>query len=381
MQLPELNTSGIDVTNTLAKIEAMKLNRLQQQNLQNEMDARNAQVGSTNAFRIMQTKKAKQEMEAAQAEQGYKQMDEVARSTAYIAGLPEEIQEAAWEDLRSTYTEKGIKSIAPGSAFKVNGVWNSDKFRTMAQSGIRARKLELDPEVGKAEYLEVANPEFDSTKPESPTNPALIKRRYISQGFGKLTVDDTVKSTPVKNFYREQDLEDKKLEATTAHTAAIEKQTAQRNKELAEWRKGMLKVALMNANTNKEKAGKLTVKQTLKNPDGLDIHIMTDGKGYTTAMDAEGNPTLVLATPEQMKGLTGVGYPETAVDELIRKTQEAQGGNSPAPTSAPSPTAKGTKDEFGYILGETRPATKGKYAGQSVKYIGNNQWELVKSGI
>ena len=316
MQLPELNTSGVDVSNTLAKINAMRTGDLQRQNLQSEIDARKEQAPVLNALKVMEMKKAEQETSKAQ-------LDEAAKSTAYIAGLPVENQEAAWTDYRNTVAEKGI-NLPVADVFKTNGTWDPEKYKKLSEAGIQARNLQLDPGVGKAEWLTIVNDKFDPSKEESETNPRMVEKRYVSKGYGKIELDPTAPIKPAVSTDSKDVREEKRAIETSKHNIAVENETIRHNQEMekiganAEKRaieterhnKAIERIMVMNAQTNRTRADKVQVpkvRQTVKNAAGDMLHVMTDGTVKILGLDGEGQPAWITATAEQTKGVTGLG--------------------------------------------------------------------------
>ena len=265
MPLPELNTSGIDISNTVAKINAMRTNDLQRQNLQSEIDARTAQAPAVNAMKPLEMNKAQQDIDRVN-------LDEMTKHIAYIADQPPEAQETLWSDLQQTAAKKGIP-LPTGDIYKIDGVWNPERFKTASQAGIRARNLQLDPSIGKEEWITVINEKFDPTKEESDSNPRLVEKRYISKGYGKIELDPTAPVKPAIGKVGKEVREEKKLAETSKHNTAVEAETTRHNQvmekiganvelraeESARHNKKIEEIMLLNAKTNEKKDRKSVV--------------------------------------------------------------------------------------------------------------------------
>lgn len=315
MPLPELNTSGIDISNTVAKINAMKTNDMQRQNLQSEIIAREAQAPVLNAMRVLQNKELEQKIASSD-------LDESVKAVSFIKGIPTpEAQEAAYVDYAKTMAATNPRIKPPAlEVFYTNGKWDLDKFSTSTDMMIRARSLQLDPSIGKDEWLPVPT---DPSKPVSDTNPLVLKR-YISKGYGKIELDTEAPVKPYVDPVAKDKRDERRLDQADAKLAAVgeanrireegliragenaEKRGAVNEKYLA----ALATAALMNASTNKtkaEKTGLPEVKKTVKNAAGEMIHIMTDGSVKVMGLGTDGQPAWIPATAEQIKGVNLIG--------------------------------------------------------------------------
>ncbi len=246
--LPKLETGGVDVTNTLAKIEAMKAARASQANTESEIAAREqgltlrqgelglanrlgestiADRTSQNALRLVQAKREQALLDIANRDATSKLFDNFTRDATFITGLPEEAQEGFYSDMLNSYKEKGINAPLPASTvFYKNGKWNALQFKGAQEALMRAKNFKEDPSFGKTEELVVLNEEFDPTKDDSSTNPRWVKARFISKGVGQ--TERATKFTPVpvqlayENEEQKQKIEKDKAAETARHNKEIE---------------------------------------------------------------------------------------------------------------------------------------------------------------
>lgn len=312
MPLPVLNTSGVDITNTVARINAMRTNDLQRQNLQSEITARETQAPIVNAVNLLKQKREEQALAS-------EQLDEATKSTAYIADQPPEAQETLWNDFQQTWAKKGVP-LPSGDIYKVDGVWNPERFKVMSQAGIRARSLQLDPSTNKTDWIPI------KSNPNDPNAPYDQEALFRSDGRGKVVRVPDAPVRPYVDPVKKDKREETRLNLADRRQAAVEEANRIREEGLirvgenAEKRAAinekyfaaLATAALMNAGTNKtkaEKTGLPKVKQTVKNAAGDMIHIMTDGSAKIMGLDEDGQPAWITATAEQTKGVTGLGVP------------------------------------------------------------------------
>jgi hypothetical protein len=221
--LPQLDTGGVDITNTIAKIAAMKHMALQNENLQSEIANREATAPSLiaeresqNALRTIQTKSAQQKNVA-------DKIQDAVKATAWVKDHPD--PEKAYATVQAQYTKEGIEMPTADAFYSTDKEGNSkfdvDKFSTFADGGIRAMNLALKPEEGKHSQHQIINPAFDKDQPVSADNPKLIEKTFVVRN-GKLVPDDTVPPKPIVDpIQKEADIE--------ADKAATRKETKRHN--------------------------------------------------------------------------------------------------------------------------------------------------------
>lgn len=311
MALPELQTGGVDVSNTLLKLHmldrqdtadklAAQKFGLESRNVLSEISTREAAAPSQNMLRVQQIETTK--------------LDDVAKAIAWVADSPE--PDKAYDILQKKYRQEGI-SLPDVDLFYTRGAdgttrFSTEKFKEYSDSGIRARKLELDPSVGKGEVLTVLNKDFDPKQPESAANPKLIKQRYVSKGFGKVEPDLSVPIEPVIDPIQKEDRADKIATETARHNKEIEKaaaNTEKRNTEFERHNKAIEFIMAKNAETAKQKVDKIgsaKIIRTVTTADGTPLHIMSDKSILTPGVDSDGQLAWNQATPAQMKGMTAI---------------------------------------------------------------------------
>lgn len=230
-QLPELNTQGIDISNTLAKIAAMKSSQSQQANLQSEIDYRNASLPSLiaeresqtedrkaqNALRIIQTKEALQKVRSAD-------LDNTTQGLLWTKEHPE--QDKAYEAFYNDKTDKFTKSNGliglspdvlptPDSFYttktdksgKTITQWDSDLYNKFVASGLDATKLIKNPEEGKIHNFIIKNPGFDPNKEVSTDNPKTIQRTLRMENGKLVDVEGAPVVPEVAKVEKEQSAE------------------------------------------------------------------------------------------------------------------------------------------------------------------------------
>lgn len=228
MPLPELQTGGVDIRNTVAAIRAMELQDLQRQNLQSEMQVREAnspsliaERTSQNALRVVQEKETRHKIERGK-------LDDAAKAVAWVKDHPD--PEKAYDEVVARFGQEGVP-LPPVDLFKKDGKFDTEKFASYADGGIKARKLMLDPKEGERTSVPMINKGYTTDAPESIDNPKFIKQSFVVKN-GKLVADPDVPFEPlVDPIAKEKKSEDKQA-ATEEHQKAVEKETARHNKEL-----------------------------------------------------------------------------------------------------------------------------------------------------
>lgn len=241
-QLPTLDTSGVDITNTLAKINALKTGELQRQNLQSEIANRQLQAPliaeqrqQTNSLRMIQQKEHEQKMVA----------DNLKAATidaAWLKGHPD--PENAYKEVLTKWGQKGVKMAPIDYFYKQNKegqkVFNKDLLFEYVNAGIRAGKQELTGAEGKegekGEQWLTMNPRFDPKQPASLQNPPAFKIHTVYKS-GRLVPNPDIPPEGVVDPVKKEDSAEKhrkeQLDFTRRNTEANEKRAAIAEKRAA----------------------------------------------------------------------------------------------------------------------------------------------------
>jgi len=187
MALPQLNTEGIDVSNTLAKISSMKHNELLNQNIQNEIESRNAmqEIAARNAARLEE----KQGLEIKKAKE-----EDFVQGTLYVENHPDPI--SAYEELRKVYPQAPDASHFIQTDAEGRRVWNKDLYNSFASGARDAITLQNHPKEGDDVFPVIANPGYKKELAVSSVNSPMIKVRLVSRN-GKLVQDKEYPIEPV----------------------------------------------------------------------------------------------------------------------------------------------------------------------------------------
>jgi hypothetical protein len=185
--LPELNTQGIDITNTLAKIEAMKTNQLQRENLQSEIVNRNALLPSlieekqaANALSVLKNKEVANKIKDENGK-------DIVKGAMYQRGLSAEQQAELYPKWIAGMTEEfkasnGLAGINPMIAvpkehfLNQDGTWNKETADDYYSNLADSIQLIRNPEEGKTAKFTVPNPKFNANIPVSSTNPITVEK-------------------------------------------------------------------------------------------------------------------------------------------------------------------------------------------------------------
>lgn len=215
MPLPELNTSGVDIGNTLKTIMALKAEKQKQarentllgwqtQNYLSEIAARptaemvQQKANSENALRVVQQKREQAQLDA-------ERRKEVSSSLRFIeAGKNDPAwQEAAYNDFAKATTEKGNApptGFLPSAYFyNKEGKWDPKRFSDWSKETHYAMTGTVNPKEGDKFPVTMVNPSFDPKKPESETNPKVVKRHIVIEN-GKPTRLDVPDEPMVSEF-------------------------------------------------------------------------------------------------------------------------------------------------------------------------------------
>jgi hypothetical protein len=311
MPLPTLNTGGIDVTNTLAKISAMRHADLQNQNIQSEMSIRAAQSPSLiaeresqNALRLVQEKEGQQKIAA-------EKLKDIVKAVAWIKGHPN--PEEAYKVAQARYAREDIVLPTVDTFYTTqkdgSKKFDMPKFSGYADSGVSAMNLALDPKEGEAVIATTVNPKFREVAddgepvPISADNPKLIKVRLVSQNK-KLVMDPDFPVEPVIDPIEKEKRADKVAESGIEHQRKMEKHALT-----------MEGIAARREDRAEKKALTGQFKLLTTNAVGQSIQVRSDGSTYAVdSTTGEWIPT----TAEQLKGLKRTGSEESETDKLIK---------------------------------------------------------------
>lgn len=324
MPLPTLNTQGVDVRNTLATIANLKNAEVQRKLAEEEL----ASKPVVNALRVAQMKQAEVGMEREKKLAAKEALDMEAKSAAYIVGVPEEIQEAAYQDFR---TKSGAGYLPESSAFYTEGKWDPLKFRKMSDNWIRARNLQIDDKTGERKQIVVKNEKYDANKPLTPFNTPYVKRWYESKGYGKIipVVDKNLPDEPmldevtkfnlserrldIEQDYKERvlELKERKDLSEDERKKALDKAKERRENELLKLRGREVSAKEKEVGLKIAGAQENKLKYISKAESGATVYTFTDGTSMVKGADGKLRPT----TAEEEKNLTRISGEE---DELTK---------------------------------------------------------------
>lgn len=341
MPLPTLNTGGVDISNTIAKIEAMKNSRLQRENMLNEMAYRNAQLPylndareslaeerkSRNAMAEIQRRKAESELptpeviEAKNAMEVYKSKAEKQKlkkaitedtmaALSWAKSNPD--KENAYDIIKTEADSNGIYMPDKSVFVDDSGNFNSDAFNEFADNGIRAIKLETNPKIGERVQFTMANENYDQSKAESETNPKLVKRVFVVDSNGKLVEKKDIAPEPLPSKIEKQ-----KAYISTAKTRA--------------------ETAASKKTTGGATGGK--IKSIVTNDNGDVIRVMNDGSYQK--MDED--DAWVPATKEDLKGIKYLKRESSKEESVFQQRLKGAGGGKTSNEVRPKAPSK---DEF-----------------------------------
>jgi hypothetical protein len=224
--LPELNTQGIDITNTLAKINTMKHNDMVNQNLQSEIESRNA-------LEVLKTKSAALTDEKTNLEITEAKNKDMIKGALWVKSHPDPI--SAYEKLRGVYPELADGSFFVGTDKEGRKVWNVDKFNTYVDGGRDAVELARHPKDGADVFPIIPNPAYKKDMAISAANSPMIKVRLVSNN-GKLVQDKDYPIEPVVDNIAKDIRDERRLDETERYNRAKEtrserKETRLENKE------------------------------------------------------------------------------------------------------------------------------------------------------
>lgn len=183
MPLPQLDTSGIDVTNTISKIAAMKHQDMLNQNMQSEIAHRTAQEQHNNAIEVINARKADAETKKEQMETLNKGYDYLAKSFGFMKEHPNQPEQ--YQDFYDTHTSipEFKQMMPPPAAFYTgekdtngNPTWNKKGFTSYANNAMEAVKLLRDPGVGKTYTVPERNKQYD---PKAKDSYEWVNQRYV----------------------------------------------------------------------------------------------------------------------------------------------------------------------------------------------------------
>lgn len=378
MPLPQLNTGGIDVSQTLAALEAREQNSFRNQLLSQQYANKETAATSTNAFKLVEQRikdreaKVKEQQEGRAAAEAKRK--QVIQDVAWLKGHP--TPEAAYEILRDRYIKEKI-SMPDASAFYAenkDGEYSFDlpKFEKYADSGIRAWNLAAHPKEGETvEHVE-PNPAFDPSRNADWNNAKFIKKHYTStQGQLRPTlgIPDTPMVDPFTEAKRKQyEADTSKMQAETAEGRLKKEETEVEVKQLLQNRRGELIVILKDATPRMitpnglVKPTELQLRSATKLARQLEpMEILMFERlgiplpGSVSASEPTSEPLEPL-TPQQKDLFEYLGVPlpknQSTTESTSSGAKEVPVPQKPVIPNAPAPVATSPEDELkrrGYI--------------------------------
>lgn len=207
MPIPELNTGGVDISNTLLKIHS-----LQQQDADNEY--RKQALEGQNALRVLQEKRDADA--AARAER-----KEAEESSDYIAALPPDAQEANYSDYYAVAREKGAMVPHPSVFYDKDNKWDSKRYNDYV---FRIKALK-NAQVGTVKREKVINPKYNPDLPKGAENSKMVEATFRVTANG-LELDESQPVTPIVDEVgkeiENQANEKRKMDETERHNGASE---------------------------------------------------------------------------------------------------------------------------------------------------------------
>lgn len=206
MTLPVLNTEGIDISNTLAKISSMKHQDMLNQNMESEIEHRNA-------LEAIASRKAKIEEDKSLRELALAKGKDATRALLWNKDHPDPLN--AYDKIKAEYPEMPDKSLFIKQDKEGKYIWDKETYNTFANGARDAIELAQNPEEGKDVTSTIANPNFMKDQPVSAFNPRMIKVRLVVRN-NKLVQDKDFPIEPVVDSI-EKDI------TSTKHQVAMEK--------------------------------------------------------------------------------------------------------------------------------------------------------------
>ncbi len=155
---PALDTSGLDITNTLAKVSQIKHNNMINQNLQNQMENRNAVT-------VLKERKAQIEMRD-------KILDTIGKSAVYLKEHPKQ-QDAYTDFYDSIGSRMGLPEPEDFTDVSYDDegnkvtTWNSKNFETWRSNAEHLATGMKNPSEGKIFTIDKKNPNYDPKAKDS----------------------------------------------------------------------------------------------------------------------------------------------------------------------------------------------------------------------
>lgn len=227
MPIPTLNTDGIDISNTLLKLHALK-----------QQDAVNAATiearGSDNALSVYKLKQEQREAER-------KSYDDSAKALGYIAAAEGDpvLMENNYKTVKKVFESEGKPGMPDVSYFYTDGKFDAGKFRAYSTNVSDTINKVRDPKEGSTFTQDIANPNYDSSKPASLSNPPAIKVHMVIRG-GKAQRLEGAELEPKLDPYEKERRDEKRLAVAEErlnqqdrHNRKIEEQADKRESRIA----------------------------------------------------------------------------------------------------------------------------------------------------
>jgi hypothetical protein len=334
MPLPELRTGGVDVTNTLARIAALKRAEIQEQQFNRQLNRQEAELPgilaereSANALRTLQAKKLR-------IEEAREKVNDAVKAVAWVKGHPNPAK--AYDTAYKKYTAEGVATLPEPSVFlskdeEGNEVFDVDKFSKFADAGINAMKVQLDPKEGTRFGLDIKNPDFDSTKEVSDDNPRMITKYFVVKN-GIPVADTELPVVPTTSKIEKEKREEKSTERREKHMDVVEK-LGEETKALESRRLTLAEKREARETEKQKEKDKPKFKSFVTNPETKETFgVFSDGS--IKAVDEDGNWT--AATKVQIDGIKKLGTdkPKSAVEQWLESKKSETTEKKPSkPTS------------------------------------------------
>jgi hypothetical protein len=318
--LPQLDTGGIDVTNTLGKIASMRHMALQNQNLQSQMEAREEQLPSMIEARESENALRQAQINAAKRKDLADKLTDMTKEVGIVEGHPNPLE--AYTALRTKHPDLPDETYFLKQGAGGNPEWDKDKFYEYSSSGKRALNLALVPKEGESRTVIIANKKFDKTKPADANNPPAYKVHLTSKN-GQLIPTPGVEPEPAVDVVAKEESSEKHQRRSEEHMSKMEKH-AVTMEGIASKREGRA--------AEKDKKGKLKLQTT--NEAGEAVQIMQDGT--VRMMDKDTGDWETVTDPDKLKGIKKLSTDKSSGGNIAKLEKMLKGDQSVSPSPSKS---------------------------------------------